>query len=363
MRLKTFFLASACAVTVALTLVPQPVQAWRATEVTQRSVLSAVRQTRDAARETRDEVNKSREEINDVRREVRDSADRIIEALKAHAGEQSAYQDKQIEASRRMRDAEQQNEAQRLRDEFRAKAESGDFDPSPDICLLADLFRGGGSASTNPGQSPIGTEGVRNTFTDMYDAPIEEVQSGGTRLARFVVDEQDEVLSVSDVLSFSTIENDPRELESLVRRLIDPLPPAPVLNPDTPEGVTREALRRIRQTRNSATGEVLAMVLNMSQPVQPVNGAMNAYIEDIADYNRDVPSEISELQALDIRTLRHYAPSPERVNTRSAFDEAKMLEQVLDAIAINSRIAYLQLELDRRRAVVETQILSALVND
>lgn len=40
-----------------------------------------------------------------VESSVEEAADRIIAALKGHSGEQSAYQDKQIEAARRITDA------------------------------------------------------------------------------------------------------------------------------------------------------------------------------------------------------------------------------------------------------------------
>src|SRR5690606_37964043 len=89
-----------------------------AKECTLKTTNSILRGSRDAQRQTRDGVN-------DLRQEVRESTNRLIAALRSHSGEQSSYQDKQIEARRRIEDAAQQNASQRLREEFRARAESG----------------------------------------------------------------------------------------------------------------------------------------------------------------------------------------------------------------------------------------------
>lgn len=364
----------------AATMTAHPYAAWalfggggfnRATETTLKDVRNKVRETRDAVRDTK-------KAVNEVRQEVRESTDRIIAALRMQAGENSAYQDKQIEANRRITDAAQQNDTQRLRQEFRARAESGEFDPSPDICLLAGLFRGNGESGAAParGSTLVGNAAALNSGSDPA------VRAGGTVLSRSLIDDQRNFAGLLDSPDPTTdpgvfLENpslpeiqpgseEDQALSRLVRNLTDPLPPRPVTDQEmrTPEGVARAAAQAVRSTRSGAAGEVVSMILNMKDLVQPVTAeGFQAYHDDIANYNRPWPGvgkKISELQAIDIRTLRYYAPKPELFHKRATYTERQLLQELLDAVSIQNRIAYMQLELDTRTAIVNTQILTAL---
>lgn len=357
----------ACAVSV----IPTPAEAWRATEPTLRS-------TRTAVRDVQRSVERNNRSTQEVRQEVRELGNRLIEALRLSTGESSAFADKQIEAQRRFMDASEQNQSERLRQEFRARAESGDFDPSPAICLLAGMFRSGG---TGPGT--IGTQASASAVSRTSGSDP-AVQAGGATLARAVIDRRAQMrgrMGVDDpaadpaaILMNPTIAStsaDMEALEVLMQNLIDPLPPRPVTASEamTPEGVVRAHRRTVQETRNNTSREVLSMLANMRSPVQtissPTGGSFQAYIDDIANYNRPIPSDgmISELQAIDIRTLRHYAPRPEVFAERATLSERGLLQELLDAVSIGNRIAFLQLELDSRRAAVETQILSTLNNN
>jgi hypothetical protein len=366
---KNLFL-TACA--SALIISATPADAWRATEWTLSSTRNRVAETRDAVRDTK-------KAVEEVRLEVRESADRIIAALRGHSGEQSAHQNRAVEANRRIVDAAQQNDAQRLRQEFRAKAESGNFDPNPDICLLAGLYRGGGSAPA----VPTGSRVVGNAAA-MASGADPAVREGGTRFARSIVDDKlafEGLLGVPDPTTnsaailanpslpdFAQGSPEDQAMQRLVRNLVDPNPPRPVTSEElrTPEGVQRAAARAIQETRNSASGEVVTMLMNMRELVQPVTAeGFQAFHDDIANYNRPWPGvggEISELQAIDIRTLRYYAPKPEIFHDRSTWTEKQLLQALLDAVSVGNRIGYLQLELDTRTAMLQTQILSALNN-
>lgn len=308
-----------------------------------------------------------------VESSMEEAADRIIAALRSHSGEQSAYQDKQIEATRRITDAAELNATERMRQEFRARAESGDFDPSPDICLLAGLFRdSGATASTPRGSSTVSGARQLNNGADPA------VRQGGTARARAVIDERAELVGAMGGFSDPTVDSaailqnptltmssdeDRRAAERLVRNLVDPNPPRPVTAAEmaTPAGVVRAEARTIQEARNNASAEVISMVMNMRTEVGPTD-PWQPYLEDISNYNRPVGDMVSELQAIDIRTLRHYAPRPEVFQERAAWSEKQLLQEILDIMAINTRMAYMQLELDTRRAVVDTQILSVLNN-
>lgn len=374
---KKILLAMTCLAGLSMVSIPNQANALlggglnRATETTLRS-------TREAVRNVGRSVDRTTTAVRETRQEVRETGDRIIAALRLFAGETSAYSDKQIESTRRFMDASEQNSSERLREEFRARAESGDFDPSPNICLLAGLYRGGSSGS--PSLGTISTQAAASAASGADPA----VRQGGAALARSIIDRraelqnlmgvQDPTVDPAAILMHPTVSNegqDSEALEMLMRNMIDPIPPRPVTTAEmlTPEGIIRSHRRTIQETRNNASREVLSMLTNMRTPVQPLGdtgggGSFRAYLDDIANYNRPVPDgNISELQALDIRTLRHYSPKPEIFQARAALSERGLLQEVLDALSISNRLAYISLELDSRRAAVETQVLSTLNNN
>lgn len=260
-----------------------------------------------------------------------------------------------------------------MRQQFRAEAESGAFDPSPDICLLAGLFRDSGATTSTPrGSSTVAGARQLNNGGDPA------VRQGGTARARAAIDERAELAGAMGGFSDPTVDpaailqnptltietdEDRRAAERLVRNLTDPNPPRPVTAAElqTPAGVARAEARAIQETRNNAAAEVVSMVMNMRAEVGPTE-PWEPYIEDISNYNRPVGDQVSEMQAIDIRTLRHYAPKPEVFQERAAWSEKQLLQEILDILSINTRMAYMQLELDTRRAVVDTQILSVLNN-
>lgn len=363
---------------IACMTVPTPAAAFFGFGGVNQATETTLRGTRESVRDVRRGVDGTTRAVQEVRREVRDLGDRLIQAMRLSTGESSAYADRQIEAQRRFMDASQLNEAERLRQEFRARAESGDFDPSPNICLLAGMFRGGGGGTAGT----MGTSATQAAMSATSGADP-AVRQGGAALARAVLNAREEFqgrMGVQDptvdpaaILMNPTMEaggDNEQALVALMRNMIDPSPPRPVtqVEANTPEGVVRAHRRTIQETRNNASREVLSMLANMRTPVQPIgsgSGSFRAYLEDIANYNRPIPSGnvISELQALDIRTLRHYAPRPEVFHARATLSERGLLQEVLDALSIGNRIAFLQLELDSRRAAVETQVLSVLNND
>ena len=332
-------------------------------------IINILYKVQRATEDTRDNVKEVQKQVKDSSEEL---GDRIIAALRSHSGEQSAYQDKQIEANRRITDAAQINDTNRMREEFRARAESGEFDPNPGMCLLSGLFRGAGSTSA----APRGSAAVIGARQQANGADV-AVKSGGAALDRSIVDKRSTLSNAMDVtdatvdpaailknptLSLDS-DTDRQAAEQLVRNLTDPRPPRPVTADEmrTPEGVARAASRTVQEARNNASAEVISMVMNMRSEVGPAE-PWKPYIEDISNYNRPVGDQLSELQAIDIRTLRHYAAKPEVFQERSSWSEKQLLQEILDAVSIGNRIAYIGLELDSRRAVVETQILSVLNN-
>lgn len=361
--MKRTLTASVMASLLFAVALPGSASAWQARESVQWRIISKVDTNRDEIRENRQVV----------RDEMQTTRDAIFEALRSHSGEQSAYQDKQIEASRRIADAEQQNASQRLRQQFRAKAESGEMDPSPDMCLLADAFSG---ASSRSGGGAAGSQAASNVQRRL-SGEDPDVRAGGTQLAKAVVDDRrrlsgafgkadattDASILVGPSLDLSNPQN--REaLDRLMMNMANPYPDQPVTAQEMqlPGGVDRAREQTVKASRVNSSLSVLAMTANMRDEVMDRTETWDAFLEDIGAYNRDYGDRLSEMEQLEIRILRDYAPSQERFSKRAVLNERGLLQQMIEQMSVNNRLAYISLELDARRAVLETQILSALAN-
>lgn len=313
--------------------------------------------------------------INDMNRDIGTKIDdlnkTLIEAMRLSTGESSSYADKQIEAGRRFEDASQQNAAQRQRQEFRAEAESGKFDPAPNACILAGLFAGQEDQpiDTTPGQ---GSRSGSNVLSQMSGADP-AVQEGGPALARSVVDSiepfagrSDGTTDISILMENPTLDLNDEATRRVVERnmynFINPLPPKPITAAELmrPEGVERAARQQMVNSRNSAVMATMVMGTNMRDTVVPID-SYKPLIDDSV-YNRPTPAKISELQAIDIRTVAHYAQKPVKGVERSQMSERALLLNILDVLSIQTRISYLQLEMANRDAVVNAGILATLNN-
>jgi hypothetical protein len=339
--------------------------------------------TRDVIRKehetTRDAIIQAIEkQTEDLTEKMEETTLRIIEALTLAAKENSAHIRQQTEVQRRVADAQELNATDRMRQEVRAAAESGQFDPNPFSCSLLDIFE-----SSRGSGAPMSGEAITGRAVNRLSGDDEDVRSGGVRLARSVVDARDanagfqgSTNATTDwgfALNQPTIDmSDPQMVEVLgwvVSNSIDPLPEPEMTAEelDTPEGMDIAAAAQRRIARQRAAIETIHMSLNMRSPaLTDTQGTFRSMAQDSA-YNRPVPERLSELQQLDIRTVYHYAPGPNRVNGTNGqqnglvhMNEKGWLQEIHTVMAINARINYIRLELENRNAVVNALILASL---
>lgn len=309
---------------------------------------------------------------------LEETTSRIIEAMALAAGESTAGFQRQTEAGRRIADAQELNEANRMRQQVRATAESGAFDPNPFACSLLDIFessRGSGAPLTGDG---VSGQAVRRITGDDAD-----VQAGGARLARSVVDARDTYAgfqgSVNATTDWSLMLSDPTidlsdpdmqgVLGWIISNSVDATPERAVTDEElqTPQGMARAAEAQQRLGRQSAAIETINMSVNMRTPVMDDNQGTFAGMAEDSAYNRPVADQLSELQQLDIRTVYHYAPGPNRMNGTNGqqnglvhMNEKGWLQEIHTIMAINARINYVRLELENRNAITSALILAAL---
>lgn len=339
--------------------------------------------TRDVIRKehetTRDAIIQAIEkQTEDLTEKMEETTLRIIEALTLAAKENSAHIRQQTEVQRRVADAQELNATDRMRQEVRAAAESGQFDPNPFSCSLLDIFE-----SSRGSGAPTSGEAITGRAVNRLSGDDADVRAGGVRLARSVVDARDanagfqgSVNATTDwgfALNQPTIDmSDPQMVEVLswvVSNSIDPLPEPEMTAEelDTPEGMDIAAAAQRRIARQRAAIETIHMSLNMRSPaLTDSQGTFSAMAQDSA-YNRPVPERLSELQQLDIRTVYHYAPGPNRVNGTNGqqnglthMNEKGWLQEIHTIMSINARINYIRLELENRNAVVNALILASL---
>lgn len=363
-------------------LAPEPVLAWGggcncgAISAMHSSTRSNIRthvtnQHNNTRNVIRNEHNETRTQIVNA---IQLAAQQIIFALTQQSRENSNHLDRQVEAMKRIEDAAQVNAQDRMRQQFRAEAESGRFDPNPFACLLLDLFGSGGGTA---GGAAAGSD-VANQVARRISGDDPAVRAGGTTLSRRVVDDRDRFAGFrgserastdwSLIVERPTLDLSDAQTREVVNLIISnaidatPLPEVTEAELRTPQGLDRAARREMILARQRASLESIGMSLNMRTPVMSDANAVRAFREmaESSSYNRDVPNRLSELQQLDIRTVHHYAPGVDRAREVAQMDERQILNEIWQVMAINTRIAYLHLELASRDAVVNALILASL---
>lgn len=327
-----------------------------------------------------DVVNSIEQQTTDLNDHLDIKVEELIEALKGQARENSNYQQMQVEAAQRVEDAAQVNNTNRLKDEFRAKAESGEFDPNPYSCMLIDMF---GTGSTSGGSGGSSGSEITQAVDSWVAGEHEAIQQGGSALSQYVYNQSQEYEGYggSDHAStdFGLLVDDPTiDLSDadmsavtglVMRNLIDSTPPRKESDPDlaTPAGIDRYAKREETKARMSAAAKSQEMAINMRTAVMEGDAveAFRDMAEDSA-YNRGTDFEkLSELQQLDIMTVWNYAPKGERAEklTDSSMSEKAWLFELHRVMSLNTRINYLQLELMNRDAIVNAGILATMNDD
>ena len=336
---------------------------------------------RQENQQVREQVKSSIEQqTGDLNTHLDTKVQELITALMGLSRENSNHQLAQIEANKRFGDAEQINEMNRMRDEYRANAESGNFDPTPESCLLLDMYR-----ARSGGGSGIGTTGsdVMAEVEVWLGGESEVVRQGGSKLATHIAEKQLEYETYGGsthgttdwglLLDHPTVDfSDPAvaELSALIARYaIDSTPSRAVTDAERESsgGIDRIAKMEEIRSRQQAGAKSIEMVFNMRAPTmdgEPVE-AFRAKAEQSA-YNREIGDKLSELQQIDILTVSHYAPRGDRaVNLASGrgMNIKGWLHEIHRIMAVNTRINYLRLELASRDAIVNAASLATQVDE
>ncbi len=307
----------------------------------------------------------------DVRRWIDEMTEAIVEALRQQTSQLSQYDRLQIEAMERLADAQETNEALRLRQEFRASAKAeGRYDPDPNGCLTLERAGYGGTGAPEAGLES-------NSESARKPPPETPARTEGS--VRYAVERQElrkelegEGISTTDFRDWwdgTTVERSPernRGTEALIQNVIDPLQP-PELNEELKAApgyrVLDSEMDGVR-VRHSIVREAMAYVLGLreGQTTSPGSGGMairsGKTMRKFADkglYLRPLPAgAVSEMQALDVLTTYHHEPQPEEAAQReSSMTARNYMKRIYETQALHARIAYLQLEVSSRQLLVD----------
>ena len=305
--------------------------------------------------------------------ETTQAAQQVIEALRAHSQQNSRYLDRQVEAAERISDAGSQNDALLARSKARAEAESGKFDPNPDFCLLIDTAI---EAELPSNMDIPSAAAVADRAASWSRGEAEPIVVNGLTLAAFLARERDEIRSAGGAKDATTewqmtfakptldlTDTQIRQaLPRLIANTIDPFPPIPLSDDDlrTPAGLSEAVLRRATEARNQAAISSIEYSLRLLSP--SISSKPYQTIAERSRYDREIPDLISEQQALAIRGSAYYMPNAETLEIRHTKTERALLQDVLDLLSIQTRIAHLRLEQESRAAIVQAALLGLLTD-
>lgn len=362
----TRFKIAVSAITLAVTMSSAlPAMAWRATEWTLRDVRSATRETAN--------------EVGGFREEFRDFAKQMGKDLRASSGESSSYTDKSIDALRRITDASDMNLVKLEKQKIRAEAESGDMDVDPISCFIMDMFTGTGSGSLSSVKGG-GSYAAGSVMTELSTLPPGESVKRASQVANELTSWKGRddattdfgVLMDSPTINFEDTvdstnggDSSARALtQAILRNIIEPLPEQAVTAEElrTPEGAARAARIKGKRAKQSVVLETFGMILNMSEPVVP-SAPLKELIKGTPyekNTDRKIPDGFaSELQAIDAMVVSYYAPSEE--SRKKSVSSNAVLQKILQVNAIQARMQFLSLELQRRQAAMQGAQLAAEV--
>ena len=307
-----------------------------------------------------------------VTEETTEAATRIIEALKAQTRQTSSHIDREVEASKRLADAEQQNDSVRLREYFRARAESGKFDPNPDYCLLLDMA---GSRMSSLAEPPY-SAAIDTSLSRWSSGDVPAVADGGLRLAAWLAAESrqiDEAVGVEEATTNWDIvqgqltlpvelRGAPHAIVRLVANTVDPTPPPALTEAElkTPSGLSEFVIRKTVSARKSAARSALSLSLQLAMPRH--DATIYRTLADRSVYTPSIPDMISDLQAIDIRTMSYFAPNADTLEERHGKSERALLQDLIDLQSVHTRINFLRLLQEMRNAAVLAAQLGILTD-
>lgn len=281
----------------------------------------------------------------------------------------SAYEDRAVEANQRIEDAAQLNDTLRARQEARAKAEGGRFDPAASACLdLSGLLQFGGGTASH-GLGGIDISNLSRNRSRGNGAEGQAVKKGGLSVAEEIKRDRDQLRNIggfadptSDIRLLTeaiTLDTSDKKVAQayarMVNNMIDPLPAKPLTEgeADTPAGISQIAARQIDATRRSAAHAVLTYLGDLAAPTGGSKLVGWAKKAAGSSYPHKIGKQVSRLQAVDIFAQSRF-PNPKWHEAIAKMSPEAVMRENLLANALHLYIDWMRFDLERRVAAVES---------
>ncbi len=309
------------------------------------------------------------------------NADRIIAAVRAGAGQTSAYVHRSAAAAEKIQDASDLNAGLRIREGMRAAAEGGRYDPAASACGgLAGVMRLADGSRVGM-TSPAGDD-TRNRIRDYERCAGGNVEAcaGPGAVASGIIADRDRSRNLGGVpdptsdlrvllrqpTAGAGSGTDPEALDAAVWRLsqniLNPFPDRPLTEAEarTPAGRALIAERQSEAARRSAPAALLGWIQTRSAPDLPLGGWARRTAPD--GYPYPIDDKISLRQYYDVAAAASWRNPDWHARVMSMSPEAVAREIALQ-LALANDLAILQIELDIHRAAAEAVAAARLLDD
>ena len=318
-------------------------------------------------------------------RSMAEQADRIIAAVRAGAGQTSAYLQRNAAAAEKLSDASDFNASIRVRESLRAEAEGGRYDPAASSCggYAAAAALATGSADSFPdGEPPPATGADTQNSVRNYSRCAggnTEVCNGSGVVIGGIISDRDRHRGVGGVFDptsdLRVLLQQPTagagtganqdDLADAIWRLhqniIDPIPAPPVTSAqaETPAGRAEMADRQAVSARRSAPSALLGWIQTRSAAQLPLGDWARRTAP--AGYPFPLDERISVRQYYDVAVAAGWR-NPDWHSRLIGLSPEAVMREVASQLALSNDIALMGFELDVHRAAVEAVIAAKLLD-
>lgn len=320
-------------------------------------------------------VKAAQTNINEHTTEV---GNQIAQTILKGVAQLSAYQNRAIEANKRVQDAAQLNDTIREKQKARGIAESGRFDPASSACMdLSGIFSIGKAGG---GQGLSGKDVTNSSRNWSYgnDAVGAPVADGGLSVANAIISDRDkfrgvggladptsDVRLLTEAITLDTSDNKISEAYlRMINNMVDPVPSKPVtaLEGKTPAGRAQIAARQVDATRRSASHAVYTYLGDLATPTGSKELADWAKKSAPQGYPYEIGDSVSQLQAMDIFVRSRFNNPKWHQALATMSPEAVQREQLLSQ-ALNLQVDWMRFDLERRQAAATAAMLAVVLDD
>ncbi len=306
---------------------------------------------------------------------------RIIAAIRASAGQTSAYIQRHAAANEKLSDAADLNASIRTREGLRAEAEGGRYDPAASSCrgyaAAAALAAG---EEIVPGSPPLPATGAdtqnQGRNYERCAGGNEEVCQGPGAVVQGIIADRDRHRGVggvqdptSDVrvllqqpTAGSGTGSDPADLDAAIWRLsqniLYPVPDRPVTSDGAggAAGRTEIALRQADAARRSAPAALLGWIQTRSAAQLPLGGWARRTAPE--GYPYPIDDRISVRQYYDVAVSAGWR-NPEWHKRLMAMSPEAVMREIASQLALSNDLSQLNFELELHRAAVDAVMAAA----